>query len=115
MEYLVTSRPYFDVERKFARLIRHFPTIRLHGERESEAISREIDTAIRLKVSELGQELELDDSEQPALQDELLVMERWTYLWLKIMFDVIRGEIDPTKKTTSKKYQHTSNCNRSNI
>jgi len=98
LKFLVTSRPYFDIERKFASLTRHFPTIRLHGEKESEAISREIDIVIRFKVSELGQELELGDSEQLALQDELLAMEHRTYLWLKLMVDVIRGEIDPTKK-----------------
>ena len=98
LKFLVTSRPYFDIERKFASLIRHFPTVRLHGEGESEAISREIDIVIRSKVSELGQELELDDSEQSALQDELLAMEHRTYLWLKLVLDVIRGEIDPTKK-----------------
>ncbi|KAH8689906.1 hypothetical protein BGW36DRAFT_307105 [Talaromyces proteolyticus] len=98
LKFLVTSRPYFDIERKFASLIRHFPTIRIHGERESEAISREIDVVIRSKVSELGQELELDYSEQSALQDELLAMEHRTYLWLKLLVDVIRGEVDPTKK-----------------
>lgn len=92
LKFLVTSRPYFDIERKFANLVRHFPLVRLHGERESETISREIDIVISSKVSDLGQELELDDSEQLALRDELLAMEHRTYLWLKFIVDVIRDE-----------------------
>ena len=102
LKFLVTSRPYIDIERKFANLFRQFPTIRIHGERESTAISREIDIVIRSKVSELGQELELDDSEQSQLQKELLAMEHRTYLWLKLMINVIRDEIDPTKKRLSR-------------
>ena len=97
LKFLVTSRPYFDIEREFANLIRHFPTIHLQGEKESEAICREIDIVIKSKVSELGLQLKLDDSEQSALQDELLAMEHRTYLWLKLMVDVIRGELEPTK------------------
>jgi hypothetical protein len=68
LKFLVTSRPYFDIERRFALLIRSFPTIRLYGEKESEVISREINVVIKSKVSELGQQLELDDSEQLTLQ-----------------------------------------------
>jgi ankyrin repeat protein len=98
LKFLITSRPYFDIERKFANLIGRFPTIRLRGERETEAISREIDIVIRSRVSELGQELELDDSEQSILRDQLLAMEHRTYLWLKLIVDVIREEIDPSKK-----------------
>ena len=42
LRFLVTSRPYFDIERKFALLTRDIPTIRLRGEMESEWISKEI-------------------------------------------------------------------------
>ena len=105
LKFLITSRPYFDIERKFASSIRKFLTIRLYGEEESEGICREIDIVIRSKVSELGIELVLDDSEQSALQDELLIMKHRTYLWLKLRVDVIRGELDPTKKAVEKSYQ----------
>jgi ankyrin repeat protein len=98
LKFLVTSRPYFDIERRFAILIRSFPTIRLYGEKESEVISREINVVIKSKVSELGQQLELDDSEQLTLQNELLGMEHRTYLWLKLIVEVIRKDIGFTKK-----------------
>src|SRR5262249_46254453 len=98
LKFLVTSRPYYDIERRFANLIRNFPTIRLQGEKESETISHEINIVIKSKVSELGKELELDNSEQSTLEDELLGMMHRTYLWLKLIVEVIRDEIGFTKK-----------------
>jgi ankyrin repeat protein len=99
LKFLVTSRPYFDIERRFVDLTRNFPTIRLHGEKESEAISHEINIVIKSKVSELGWELELNESERSMLEYELLAMTHRTYLWLKLIVDVIRDEICVTKKT----------------
>jgi ankyrin repeat protein len=106
LKFLLTSRPYYDIERKFANLIRRFPTIRLRGERESETIGHEIDIVIRSTVLELGEELGLDDSEQSMLRDEVLAMENRTYLWLKLIVDVIREEID-TSKSRLKRIVHT--------
>jgi hypothetical protein len=57
LKFLVTSRPYFDIERRFSDLIQNFPIIRLYGEKESKAISREINIAIKSKVAQLGQKL----------------------------------------------------------
>jgi hypothetical protein len=102
LKFLVTSRPYFDIERKFAGLIQHFPTIRLHGEKESDAIGREISIVIRSRVSELAQELELNSSEQSTLQNGLLAVEHRTYLWLRLMITVIRDEIEPTETRLKK-------------
>jgi ankyrin repeat domain-containing protein 50 len=98
LKFLVTSRPYFDIERRFTDLTRTFPTIRLQGEKESEAISCEINIVIKWRVSDLRQELELDDSEQSTLENELLNMTHRTYLWLKLIFEVICDEIGLTKK-----------------
>lgn len=80
LKFLVTSRPYSDIERRFTDLIRRFPMIRLHGERESEAISHEIGLVIKSEVLELRRQLELNDPEQLALRDKLLATEHWTYL-----------------------------------
>lgn len=43
-------------------------------------------------------ELDLDISEQLTLERELISMPHRTYLWLKLIFDIIRNEIDPTSK-----------------
>jgi ankyrin repeat protein len=98
LKFLVTSRPYLDIERRFTTLTSIFPTIRLQGEQESEAISREIVIVIKSRVKELGRELKLDISEQSTLEQELLRMEHHTYLWLKLILDLIRDEISLTKR-----------------
>jgi hypothetical protein len=98
LKFLVTSRPYFDIETRFKRLTRDIPTIRLQGEKESTAISREIDIVIKERVKELGVDLDLDGPEQSTLERELLGMEHRTYLWLKLILEVIRDEIGPTSK-----------------
>lgn len=72
----------------------NIPTIWLRGERESEAISHEIDIVIRWKVRKLGLELDLDELEQSTLERELLNMTHRTYLWLALIFEVICDEID---------------------
>jgi hypothetical protein len=98
LKFLVTSRPYNVISRRFRDLIRNFPTIRLQGERESEAISYEIDIIIKRRVAEIGRELELDDTEQSTLEGELLSMTHRTYLWLKLIFEIIRNEIGFIKR-----------------
>jgi ankyrin repeat domain-containing protein 50 len=54
LKFLITSRPYFDIERRFADLIQNFPKIRLYGGKESEIMSHEINIVIKSKVSQLG-------------------------------------------------------------
>jgi hypothetical protein len=63
LRFLVTSRPYFDIERRFSSLIRSFPTIWLRGEAESKQISREINIVVKSRVSDLGRELKFNESE----------------------------------------------------
>lgn len=97
LKFLVTSRPYYDIERRFNTLFKSFPTIRLHGEAESEQISQEINLVARSRVSDLGRELDLTKSEQVMLEKELLSMKHRTYLWLKLVVDVLKNAISPAK------------------
>jgi ankyrin repeat protein len=98
LKFLITSRPYYDIERRFAELTRNFPTIRLAGEQESEAIGREIDRVIKWKLSKLALELRLNDTEQATLETELLSMTHRTYLWAKLVFDILYRTIRPTSR-----------------
>ena len=98
LKFLVTSRPYLDIERQFIELTSNIPTVRLRGEKESEEISNEINHVIKWSVPKLGSELSLSNAEQSTLQEELLRMPHRTYLWLHLILDVIRKEIGPTKK-----------------
>ena len=97
-KFLVTSRPYLDIERRFKILIHSFPTIRPYGEKDTEAISEEINIVIEQRCLELGRELDLDKSEQTALELGLFSMTHRTYLWLKLIFEVIRNELSLTQQ-----------------
>jgi ankyrin repeat protein len=98
LKFFVTSRPYLDIERRFTDLISNFPMIRLQGEQESYTISREIDIVIKWRVSNLGSELKLNNSETSNLEIELLGMTHRTYLWLTLILDIIRKTIRPTSR-----------------
>jgi hypothetical protein len=99
LKFLVTSRPYHDIERRFAGLTSNMPTIRLAGEEETESISWEINLVISANVQKLGIELKLDDSVQPSLEKALLNIEHRTYLWLELIFEVISQRLGVTEKT----------------
>ena len=74
------------------------PTIRLRGEMESAAISKEIEIVIRESVKTLRVQLDLTQQEQTNLERELLGMKHRTYLWLKLILDLIQDEVSPTTK-----------------
>jgi hypothetical protein len=98
IKVLATSRPYLEIERQFKKLTANMPTIRLRGEHESETIRDEIDRVIRWRVPKLSSQLDLDDSEQAMLQNELLRIPHRTYLWLKLILDEILTKDELTKK-----------------
>jgi ankyrin repeat protein len=98
LKLIVTSRPYFDIKRRFGDLIRNFPAIQLAGENEAEAISREIDTVIEWKVSKLALDLTLSPVEQAILRNELLSKANRTYLWVKLVLDILYRTIGPTSR-----------------
>ncbi|KAL1982660.1 hypothetical protein VTN96DRAFT_1030 [Rasamsonia emersonii] len=98
LKFLVTSRPYFDIKRRFFDLTCHFPTVRLAGEEESEAISLEIERVIEVEVERIGQRLWSDAPNQKHLKEylkeQLLKFTNQTYLWVKLMFDFISSSAE---------------------
>ena len=62
LNFLITSSPYFHIERHLENLISKYPVIRLAGEEETHIISREINLVIQVEVQKLGHMLKLDDS-----------------------------------------------------
>ena len=84
LKFLVTSRPYSDIEESFDH-----DTIRLAGEDESETIEHEINLVIKDRVSKIASRKRLDGRTQAALQDRLLQTENRTYLWLHLTLDSI--------------------------
>ncbi|ERF68823.1 hypothetical protein EPUS_06267 [Endocarpon pusillum Z07020] len=87
LKFLVTSRPYDDIQRRFQEMMSSLPAIRLRGENENEQIRKEIDMVIRGRVSELAVTLELKKETRNRLEQRLLQMEHRTYLWLHLAID----------------------------
>jgi ankyrin repeat domain-containing protein 50 len=98
LKFLITSRPYLDIERRFKKLTAKYPTIRLAGEEEIDSISSEIDLVIRARIEEIGFDMELDPSAKVYLEKELLKVTHRTYLWLKLIFELIYSRLDRTEK-----------------
>ncbi|KAJ5725594.1 uncharacterized protein N7483_006951 [Penicillium malachiteum] len=99
IKFLVTSRPYFDIERSFRTMIQSSNMIRLEGEKESDAISDEIDLVIERQVPEIGRMIELSQKEEALLLEQLLSIPHRTYLWLKLIFEFIQEELSLKTKT----------------
>lgn len=103
VKFLVTSRPYQSIERKFKTLTNALPEIRLAGEEETESIKQEIDLVIRDRVrgdGGLRVSLELDSKTTEALESKLLSMDHRTYLWLKLVLSELESNYSGS---TSKK------------
>ncbi|KAM0317008.1 hypothetical protein ACHAO8_002814 [Botrytis cinerea] len=90
MRFVVTSRPYAQIEGIFTGLHHDFPVIRIAGEMESKIISREINLVINHEV----EQLDLDDDVKSHIITRLRGMEHRTYLWLHLIMDVIRKRIE---------------------
>lgn len=82
LKFLVTSRPYDDIQAEFQKTLHHLSTIRLRAEEKNDQIHQEIDLVIRMRVGELATELKLDDDIKDQLETQLLEMEHRTYSWL---------------------------------
>ncbi|RYP75529.1 hypothetical protein DL770_007382 [Monosporascus sp. CRB-9-2] len=95
LKFLLTSRPYVDIKRRFRHLECDLPTIHLKGENEEEItkISHEIDMVIRSRVMDISRTLELGLEEQNVLVEELTLVQSRTYLWVHLVFDEIQNGI----------------------
>ena len=107
LKFLITSRPYFYIERDFNPLTSKVPAIRLAGEAETESISREIDLVIKVEVQKLAQTLNLEDSVRFSLEEELLRNGNRTYLWLYLILDVIRHDLESVSPNQLRRIIHT--------
>lgn len=102
IKFLVTSRPYFEIENRFCKLTQSLLTIQLSGEYETESISREIDLVIKAKVREIGFGLHLDDSTTAYLETKLLSVPNRTYLWLSLILHEIKKSLASTQTRLGK-------------
>ncbi|KAH8671225.1 hypothetical protein BX600DRAFT_486984 [Xylariales sp. PMI_506] len=92
LKFLVTSRPYLQIQREFQDLKDKQPTIHLSGESEEEVdkIALEIGTDIYRKPP-FGRE------EKQILQEKLTSINQRTYLWVHLIFTAIEDAVPLTK------------------
>ncbi|KAJ5663393.1 hypothetical protein N7507_004124 [Penicillium longicatenatum] len=98
LKFLVTSRPYHDLEHSFRDLEHLFNSLttatylRLDGDEKSEQIGREIDLVIDARIQELTHGF--TENNRREISAKLKSMENRTYLWLHLTFSIIKD--DPT-------------------
>ncbi|THY80731.1 hypothetical protein D6C95_09389, partial [Aureobasidium pullulans] len=90
LKFIVTSRPYEDIQRGFQQIPSSLPAIRLRGEEENDQVRVEIDRVVKFRVAQLKKEISLQESTAARLEQTLLGMEHRTYLWLYLAVDAIR-------------------------
>lgn len=98
LKFLLTSRPYADIERDFRGIPDHLPTIRLFGEDQSDLISAEIDMVIQARVLDVSRELNLQEDVAVTLEKGLLRMTHRTYLWLYLVIEEVRTSLRRNSK-----------------
>ncbi|KAL4884621.1 hypothetical protein BJY04DRAFT_181622 [Aspergillus karnatakaensis] len=96
IKFLLTSRPYSEIRRKFRALEQAVPVIHLSGENEKEMqkISKEIDIYVEARVMDVGRKMNLRDKEQKMLLRRLTRVPNRTYLWVYLTLDYIESSID---------------------
>ncbi|KAG2027693.1 hypothetical protein GB937_000133 [Aspergillus fischeri] len=90
LKFLITSRPYDEVEDRFKPVTDFFPYIHLKGEEENYQIREEVNLVVRIRVKELAETALLSSDVQQRLEHQLLQMEHRTYLWLYLAIDDLR-------------------------
>ncbi|OAQ58085.2 ankyrin repeat domain-containing protein [Pochonia chlamydosporia 170] len=94
LKYLLTSRPYEKILSQFRDrdLLWDFPNIRIPGEEESEAISKEVNHVITHRVNQLSDKKRLSDDIRSHLRKRLQETTHRTYLWVYLMFNYLENE-----------------------
>lgn len=101
LKFLLTSRPYDDIERGFGAIPPHLPAMRLLGEYENDAISTEVNEVIKVRVVEVSKELKFDENVQMMSKQKLLGMSHRTYLWLYLVIEEVRSSLSRNLKGIS--------------
>jgi len=96
LKFLLTSRPYFDIRSRFNKLLQASDNIELAGNDESASIKTEIDIVIKSKVAKFASDTCLKESVSDHLMKRLLKTENTTYLWLRLIWEIIEKNLSGT-------------------
>ena len=89
LKFLITSRPYEDLEEKFQSLLDIITYVRSDGDEKSEIIKQEINLVIDHHIESITRGFSNEDRKRIA--DRLKNMNIRTYLWLFLTVDIIAG------------------------
>ncbi|KAK8013197.1 ankyrin repeat protein [Apiospora marii] len=88
LKFLVTSRPYDDIERPIKKMY-NLSFLRVDGDENVAAISEDINLIIDHKINEqLGH---LSDDVCQRISERLKAMNNRTYLWLRLTFEIVKA------------------------
>ena len=99
LKFLVTSRPYDDLEEKFQPLSGVSTYMRFDGDDKSQSISREINLVIDHETPRIARGFSDEDCKR--LSDRLKGMNNRTYLWLFLTINIITGSRSKYSKLSS--------------
>ena len=102
LKFLITSRPYFEIRSNFYELLKASTNIELAGNDESASIKQEIDLVIKHRVKDLAHKRRLVPKVQAHLEERLLEMEHRTYLWLRLIWELVHKSLSGTISTMNK-------------
>ncbi len=102
LKILITSRPYFEIRYGFHELLDASSNIELAGNNESASIKQEIDLVIKHHVKELAQKSRLHPTVKARLETRLLRIEHRTYLWFRLIWELVRKSLSGTISAMNK-------------
>lgn len=108
LKFLVTSRPLQHIENEFSDLSRKIPAIRLAGEEHTDEILYETGLVIEYEIEKIQLDFPMHPKTVRILRDEFTKVVNRTYLWLMLIFDLIRQDLQSVMISTEReKLFHT--------
>ncbi|KFY69329.1 hypothetical protein V496_00331 [Pseudogymnoascus sp. VKM F-4515 (FW-2607)] len=102
LKFLVTSRPLQHIENEFSDLSRKIPAIRLAGEEHTDEILYETGLVIEHEIEKIQLDFPMHPKTVRILRDEFTKVENRTYLWLMLIFDLIRQDLQSVMTSTER-------------
>ncbi|CAG8974905.1 hypothetical protein HYALB_00006689 [Hymenoscyphus albidus] len=91
LKILITSRPYWKIEKGFQDHYRGAPCIRIPGEDQSHSFRLDIDSVVNAQVWGLGAQVASEKAREQLLRG-LLGYKNRTYLWVHLVFKILETE-----------------------
>lgn len=102
LKFLVTSRLLQHIEDEFRDLSQKIPAIRLAGEEHTDEILYETGLVIESEIEKIQRDFPMNPKTVRILRDEFTKVEHRTYLWLMLIFDLIRQDLQTVMTATER-------------